>query len=110
VLTDEQVVLARKMRRLGCSYEEIAERFGVSLPGAWCAVVGLTWRYVPEPVRRRRYNRLTAAEVDKVKQLRASGRSQYQIALEVRRSRYTVRAILAGRRDGLAGNPRSARH
>jgi predicted transcriptional regulator len=97
-LTPEMVLMAREMRRVGCTYRQIAKRCGVSRLAVWHAVVGVTWRHLPDPVMARRHPRISPEEVAKIKDLRERGFSQPMIAQATGRSRRAIQLITGSRR------------
>jgi hypothetical protein len=51
-LTENLVVKARQWRRDGTTFQAIANRLGVSFASAYNAIVGDTWRHIPNHVAR----------------------------------------------------------
>ena len=49
-LTDKTVLAARRERRDGARFDELGRRYGVHIHTIYRAVVGLTWRHLPNPV------------------------------------------------------------
>lgn len=47
ILTTDQVIEMRRLRKEGMLFRQLAKRFGVSFVCAWDAVKGKTWKHLP---------------------------------------------------------------
>jgi hypothetical protein len=101
-LTEEQVAEIRRLAAEGVPQKDIAPRFGVN-PGTISQIVGgVIWShsFTGCPTRRRSpvsFTRLSAEQVETVRQLIAEGRKQTDIAREFGVSPCTISSIKKGR-------------